>query len=89
MRAAINAPMQGSAADIVKLAMIKIDAWLREEKMKTKMIIQVHDELVFETPFSEKEKIEQKVPEIMENVVKLRVPLKVSLGSGDNWDVAH
>ena len=89
LRAAINAPMQGSAADIVKLAMIKVDSWLREEKLATKMILQVHDELVFESPDSEKELLMQKLPEIMENVVKLKIPLEVSLGSGANWGIAH
>ena len=89
VRAAINAPMQGSAADVAKLAMIKVERWLRAEKLATKMVLQVHDELVFETPTAEKDFLFEKLPLIMENVIELKVPLKISLGSGENWGVAH
>ena len=87
-RMAINAPLQGSAADIIKLAMIRIDAWLRDEKINAKMIMQVHDELVFEVADSEVEKITQGIRHHMAEVVQLQVPLLVSVGTGDNWDKA-
>lgn len=84
-RAAINAPLQGSAADIIKLAMVKIQATLKEKKLKTKMILQVHDELIFEAPQDEIKKVTVQVTEIMENIFQLKVPLKVSVGEGKNW----
>lgn len=87
-RAAINAPLQGSAADIIKMAMIQIDRWLRENSIKAKMIMQVHDELVFEAAESDFEHIGESVRNHMMNVVNLRVPLLVSVGTGDNWDKA-
>jgi DNA polymerase-1 len=80
--------LQGSAADIIKLAMIHIDRWLQEIQPKTKMIMQVHDELVFEAPDDEVDMIAAKVRELMSSVVKLDVPLLVSVGIGDNWDKA-
>ena len=81
-RTAINAPLQGSAADIIKMAMINIDHWLHQEKINAKMIMQVHDELVFEALASEVEQIAQDVQRFMSNVVSLRVPLLVSVGMG-------
>lgn len=87
-RAAINAPLQGSAADIIKLAMIKIDEWLQKEKIPASMIMQVHDELVFEVDETQVEQVKQAIQHHMCNIVTLRVPLQVSIGSGDNWDAA-
>ncbi len=88
-RNAINAPIQGSAADIIKLAMINIHQWLEKEKLETKMIMQVHDELVFEVPLNELDKVKPKVIEMMEHVIELDVPMKVEAGEGENWLVAH
>jgi DNA polymerase-1 len=93
-RAAINAPMQGTAADLIKLAMIAVDKWLREEKLndqnlKSKLIMQVHDELVLEVPDNELELVKQKLPELMQNVAKLDVPLLAEVGVGSNWEGAH
>lgn len=87
-RVAINAPLQGSAADIIKMAMIQIDQWLYEQKINAKMIMQVHDELVFEVAENEAEKIADGIRQHMTNVASLRVPLLVSIGIGDNWDEA-
>lgn len=87
-RTAINAPLQGSAADIIKMAMINIDNWLREDKVKARMIMQVHDELVFEVAEDVLEEVRQGVQKYMTTAVKLHVPLLVSIGSGDNWDDA-
>ncbi len=88
-RAAINAPMQGTAADLIKLAMIAVDKWLKDEKLSTKLIMQVHDELVLEVPDSELELVKQKLPELMQNVAKLDVPLLAEVGVGSNWESAH
>jgi DNA polymerase-1 len=88
-RAAINAPMQGTAADLIKLAMIAVQAWLDREKLKTLLIMQVHDELVLEVPQGELEEAKEKVRELMQNVAQLDVPLIVDVGVGDNWDQAH
>ena len=88
-RAAINAPMQGTAADIIKRAMIAVDAWLETDKPRVKMIMQVHDELVFEVHKEDVEAVSEKVHELMENSMKLDVPLLVEVGSGKNWDEAH
>lgn len=88
-RTAINAPLQGTAADLIKRAMLGVMDWLAQEKMQTKMIIQVHDELVFEVPEAEVTKVQQTVPEIMGASLQLKVPLKVSVGIGDNWEEAH
>lgn len=87
-RTAINAPLQGSAADIIKLAMLKIAAWLYEEKIEAKMIMQVHDELVFEVKETEAQKIAEAIQHYMSTIVKLKVPLVVAVGIGDNWDEA-
>ena len=92
-RAAINAPIQGTAADIIKRAMIKIPKNLKKENLETKMIMQVHDELVFETKDSEIEKtmsiVIKEMSEEHKPVVDLSVDLKVEAGSGKNWDQAH
>ncbi len=88
-RNAINAPIQGSAADIIKKAMIQIDKRLREENMKTKMLLQVHDELVFEVPEDELEKAEEIIRQEMENAVHLSIPLTADIHAADNWLDAH
>lgn len=87
-RTAINAPMQGSAADIIKLAMLEVDKWLQEQPGIT-MIMQVHDELVFEVEEQYLELAQKKIPELMESVAELSVPLIAEVGVGDNWDEAH
>jgi DNA polymerase I len=84
-RTALNSPLQGTAADLIKLAMISIDERLRKEKLATRMILQVHDELLFEAPVKEKEALEKLVKKEMEGVHKLIVPLVVEMGSGPNW----
>jgi DNA polymerase-1 len=88
-RAAINAPMQGTAADLIKLAMVAVQDWLEKEKLQTKLIMQVHDELVLEVPQGELALVKEKVRELMCNVAELKVPLEVGLGEGGNWDEAH
>jgi len=88
-RAAINAPMQGTAADIIKRAMVKVDSWLQDHGDQAKMILQVHDELVFETESSFLDTLRLKVVELMSSAAELRVPLVVDAGVGDNWDEAH
>ncbi|RLK57859.1 DNA polymerase I [Stenotrophomonas rhizophila] len=88
-RAAINAPMQGTAADIIKRAMVKVDSWLEDHSDQAKMILQVHDELVFETESSFLDTLRLKVVELMSSAAELRVPLVVDAGVGDNWDEAH
>ena len=88
-RTAINAPMQGTAADIIKLAMINVDNWLRTNKLKSRMIMQVHDELVLEVPESEHHEVICGIKECMENAASLQVKLVVDVGVGDNWDEAH
>lgn len=84
-RMAINSPIQGTAADIIKKAMIDLDIAMKEKELKSKMILQVHDELIFDVPISELEEMKSLVREKMENVVKLAVPLKVDMGSAENW----
>jgi DNA polymerase-1 len=88
-RAAINAPMQGTAADLIKLSMVKVQQVLDAEQRGTKMIMQVHDELVFEVPESEVEWVRHEVPKLMAGVAHLRVPLLAEVGIGPNWDKAH
>lgn len=88
-RAAINAPLQGTAADIIKLAMINIDHWLSETQADAKMIMQVHDELVFEINEKEEAYFIENIKDRMENAAKLSVPLLVDVGIGNNWDEAH
>ena len=84
-RMALNTPIQGSAADILKLAMIKIDKLLKEKNLKTKMILQVHDELIFDTPNDELDEVQELVRDTMENIYKLSVPLKVGMSYGKDW----
>ncbi len=88
-RAAINAPMQGTAADLIKLAMIATADWLQRESLQTRLIMQVHDELVFEVPEAELAAIQARIPELMSGVASLKVPLVVGVGTGQNWDQAH
>jgi DNA polymerase-1 len=88
-RAAINAPMQGTAADLIKLAMIAVQAWLDESRMAAKLIMQVHDELVFEVPESELADLTENVKRLMQSVARLEVPLVADVGVGNNWDEAH
>ena len=88
-RAAINAPMQGTAADLIKLAMIAVENWLEKEQLKTRMLLQVHDELVFDVPLDELELLQAKLPDLMCQVADLKVPLLVGIGIGDNWEEAH
>ncbi len=88
-RAAINAPMQGTAADLIKLSMIKVQAVIDAQHLATKMIMQVHDELVFEVPESELDWVRHEVPKLMAGVAQLRVPLLAEVGLGTNWDQAH
>ncbi|MFK7730735.1 MAG: DNA polymerase I [Pseudomonadales bacterium] len=88
-RTAINAPMQGSAADIIKRAMIEVDSMLTTENSSARMIMQVHDELVFEVPTNEVAEFSERIVNIMQNSAELSVPLLVEAGSGKNWDEAH
>ncbi|MGH8684289.1 MAG: DNA polymerase I, partial [Nitrosospira sp.] len=88
-RAAINAPMQGTAADIIKLAMIAVHGWLAKENLRSRLIMQVHDELVLEVPSDEIETIKNELPQLMGGVAKLDVPLLVEVGVGPNWEQAH
>ena len=88
-RQAINAPMQGTAADLIKLAMIAVQAALDREQRATRMIMQVHDELVFEVPEAELDWARAEVPKIMASVAEFKVPLLAEVGVGDNWDEAH
>ncbi|MGA1560517.1 MAG: DNA polymerase, partial [bacterium] len=85
----INTPIQGSAAEIIKLAMISVDRRLRSEAMDTRMVLSVHDELVFDVPEVEIQKASEIIKEEMENVIVLEVPLVVEIGLGDNWLEAH
>jgi DNA polymerase-1 len=88
-RAAINAPMQGTAADIIKRAMIEVDRWLTESRIEARLIMQVHDELVFEVREAAADELMSQVRTLMSAAADLRVPLKVDAGSGHNWDEAH
>lgn len=88
-RTAINAPMQGTAADIIKLAMISVDHWLQDSHLNSRMIMQVHDELILEVPEPELDQIVQGLNQRMQDAANLRVPLVVDVGIGDNWDQAH
>ncbi len=88
-RAAINAPMQGTAADLIKLSMVKVQEVLDAEHKGTKMIMQVHDELVFEVPEAEVEWVKAEIPRLMAGVADLKVPLLAEVGVGPNWDKAH
>ncbi|MEN8514758.1 DNA polymerase I [Burkholderia sp. RS02] len=88
-RAAINAPMQGTAADLIKLSMIAVDDWLTRDRLASRMIMQVHDELVLEVPGGELSLVREKLPEMMCGVAKLKVPLVAEVGAGANWEEAH
>ncbi|MCB1911622.1 MAG: DNA polymerase I [Rhodocyclaceae bacterium] len=88
-RAAINAPMQGTAADLIKLAMIAVSDWLESSGVKSRLILQVHDELVLEVPDDEVATIREHLPRLMAGVAELSVPLLAEVGEGDNWDQAH
>ncbi len=86
---AINTPIQGSAADIIKMAMIAVDKWIRDENLEGKMVLQVHDELVFDLPKRELALFQEQVPQLMSGVAQLDVPLSVDTGVGQNWSEAH
>ena len=88
-RAAINAPMQGTAADLIKKAMIAVYRWLNGSGLQSRLVLQVHDELVLEVPDGEIDIIRAELPRLMENVVNLAVPLRADVGVGSNWDEAH
>ena len=88
-RAAINAPMQGTAADLIKLAMIAVQNWIAAQQLQTKLIMQVHDELVLEVPETELDLVKTMLPQLMQNVAKLDVPLLAEVGVGNNWEAAH
>ena len=88
-RAAINAPMQGTAADLIKRAMLAVQDWLDAQELQTLLILQVHDELVLEVPEQELDRVREALPKLMGGVAKLKVPLLVEVGVGANWDAAH
>lgn len=88
-RNAINAPIQGSAADLIKVAMIQVHDWMKAEKLKSRMVLQVHDELVFDAEKSEIELLKTMVPQFMANAIPLKVPVEVGMGVGENWFEAH
>jgi DNA polymerase-1 len=88
-RAAINAPMQGTAADLIKRAMLAVQDWLDAQKLQTLLVLQVHDELVLEVPDAELGLVREMLPKLMGGVAKLKVPLLVEVGVGANWDAAH
>lgn len=88
-RAAINAPMQGTAADLIKLAMLAVDRWLKDEHLASKLVLQVHDELILEVPQDEVELVREKLPILMAAVADLTVPLLAEVGVGDSWEKAH
>jgi DNA polymerase-1 len=88
-RAAINAPMQGTAADLIKMSMVAVQKALDDQPRGIKVIMQVHDELVFEVPESEVEWVRTEVPRLMADVAQLKVPLLAEVGVGLNWDEAH
>src|SRR5690606_5741949 len=88
-RAAINAPVQGTAADLIKMAMVAVDDWLRTEGMQAKLVMQVHDELVLDVPNDEVEAVAATLPNLMSSVAQLSVPLLAEVGVGANWEQAH
>jgi DNA polymerase-1 len=88
-RMAVNSVIQGTEADLIKKAMIAVDAELRREGLEARMILQVHDELVFEAPKGEVEPLSERAKEVMESVFQLRVPLRVDVGVGRSWREAH
>ena len=88
-RTAVNTPLQGTAADLIKLAMVRIHLSLEQRSLKAKMLLQVHDELVFEVPPPELETVVESVTTLMEGVYQLKVPLKVDIKTGKNWAEVH
>ena len=84
-RIALNTPIQGTSADIIKLAMIKVKEEMKKKNLKSKMIVQVHDELVFDALKEEKEELIELITDVMENVIELSLPLKIDVEYGDNW----
>jgi DNA polymerase I len=88
-RAAINAPMQGTAADLIKLAMIAVHNWIADERLQSRLVMQVHDELVLEVPDAELSRVRGELPALMAGVARLDVPLVVDVGAGPNWEKAH
>jgi DNA polymerase-1 len=88
-RAAINAPMQGTAADLIKMSMVAVQKALDEQQRATRMVMQVHDELVFEVPDAEVDWLRTEVPRLMAGVAQLKVPLLAEVGMGANWEQAH
>ena len=88
-RAAINAPMQGTAADLIKMAMIAVQGWLDDSGLQTRLVLQVHDELLLEAPDGELDEVRQQLPRLMSQVAELAVPLVVDVGVGPNWQAAH
>jgi len=88
-RAAINAPMQGTAADLIKMSMIAVQDWIEKQRIGTRMIMQVHDELILEVPDSELSDVRKRLPELMCGVARLKVPLVAEVGAGANWEEAH
>jgi DNA polymerase-1 len=88
-RAAINAPMQGTAADLIKLAMVAVQNWISSSRLKSRLIMQVHDELVLEVPDAEIDAVKGQLPDLMNKVAKLDVPLEIQVGVGPNWEKAH
>jgi DNA polymerase-1 len=88
-RAAINAPMQGTAADLIKLSMIAVQNWLERDQLSAKLVMQVHDELVLEVPQAELLRVRAELPGLMCGVAQLAVPLVVDVGAGANWEQAH
>ncbi len=88
-RAAINAPMQGTAADLIKMAMVAVQRWLEETGAASRMILQVHDELILEVPQAEVETVREALPRLMAGVASLKVPLVAEVGVADNWEAAH
>ena len=81
--------MQGTAADLIKLAMVAVQDWLKAERMQTKMVMQVHDELVLDVPLDELDQVKAKLPALMCDVASLKVPLVAEVGVGPNWEQAH
>jgi DNA polymerase-1 len=88
-RTSINTPIQGSAADMIKIAMINVHEAIKKANLESKMILQVHDELVFEVPKQEVDRMVVIIKEGMESALKLKVPVKVEIGTGENWLEAH
>jgi DNA polymerase-1 len=84
-RTAVNTPLQGTAADLIKLAMIRVARELREQKLRTKMVLQVHDELVLDVPADEVDEVRERVQQAMEQVIELKVPIVADVAVGPNW----